>query len=127
MKWLVARKAMAMLESAEIDFAIVTPDDEVHGNLDVRREGDSVPEAKPKRAVVNDWVAETDYVNKLKMLKIGDVLELDIENPDETAAGNTATRAYSFSAVVQNACYRYFGKENYLLTRDGGHLEVMRT
>jgi hypothetical protein len=124
MKNAVIKKVEAMLKAAEVDYALLTPEGELLGTLDVRRAKGG---AGGTRQLVNNWVEETDYIEKIKKMEIGDVLVFDIEDAEEISPGTNSKRGDSFGSSL-NAWLRRAGtSDNYVVAREIGHFEILRS
>lgn len=124
MQHVIIKKAVTMLVAAEIDYAILTPDGELLGTLDVRREDDPVPVRRAN--AVNNWVEETGYPDRIKALAVGELITFEIENPTVIAEGTVVPRTNSFSAALNSAGMRYLGRDNFIVTSEEGHFEFLR-
>lgn len=116
------KRIEAMCKAAELDYALLTPDGEVLGTLDVRREGET-----STRTMTNDWEAEFSYTAKVREMAVGETLSFEVPNPDLIPEGAKSKRADSFSASLKNACNRFIGSDKFIVARDGAHFEVLRT
>lgn len=119
----VIRKAEAMLKAAEVDYAILAPDGELLGTLDVRREGEV---EKPKRQLRFDWIAETNYSGRIQSMNPGELIEFDITDPTLVPEGASSSRASSFYSCVIALLRRLGQQDDFVITSEDGHIEVLR-
>jgi len=110
-------RAIAFLKAAGAQYKILLDGEEVGCNL-------PVVVARAKRTIVNDHVAATDYVNRLRTLQPEQLVTFERSEYPYLA---DASAWNSFCACVNGVAKKLFGEDKYILENVSGvRITVLR-
>lgn len=113
-KQVALQKALTLLAASGSQFAVIDPDGNTHGTLQV------VAPKSPKKTVAythkHKFQAKYKYLEKVQALKPNDSIKFDLE-PDEVQA---------FQSALAGGGGRFFGPGNYMTARNGNTVELLR-